>query len=147
MADAIRKLILENLEAALEGVTSLKGFGVGTYLASQVERPFASIIPMEEITEFMPDDIYVEKLTVIARVVVDEGLKDAVYQLEDIVADVHRAIIADLKRGGLADDTVKVGTKWLFVDTQHPQAGADITYQILYSTEEKDPSDINFDIS
>lgn len=145
MADSIRKQIFQNLVAALEGVESLRNAGFGTYELLREDRPFASIIPIEENTDNEPDDIYIERLQVAARVVVDETHQDAGYELEDIMGDVHRAILTDPKRGALAEDTVKIGVKWLFLDREYPRAGADINFLITYSTEEKDPSDINFD--
>lgn len=147
MADSIRKQIFQEIETTLKAVESLRTVGFGSYELLRTVRPAVGILPDEELTENEPDDIYFEQLRFAVRVVVDETHQEAGYELEDLLADVHRAVLADPKRGGLADDTVKVGTKWLFLDQTYPRAGADLNFLVRYQTEEKDPSDSNFDAS
>ena len=146
MADTIQNQILDNIDAALQAVTSLSTVASGTYELYKVQRPAAGVIPDEEITENLPDDIYLERLRVAVRVVVEEEcLGGPRKMLGEIIGDVHRALLSDHTRGGLAMDTVKVGIKWLFLDEHYPRAGADVNFLITYSTEEKEPSSINFD--
>lgn len=147
MADGIRKQIFKKLEEILGAVESLNTAKLGSYELRNVDRPAIGILPDEETTEHLPDDIYLESLRVAIRVVVDEAGDQAGYELEDVLGDVHRALFADRKLGGLADDTVKVGIKWLFLDQVYPRAGADLNVLITYQTEETDPADINFDAS
>ena len=145
MADTIQDRILDDLEETLAAVESLVTVAQGTFELYKVQRPAVGVIPDEETTENEPDDIYIERLRVAIRVVVDEGAERSRKALGQIIGDVHKAVLADPKRGGLASDTVKVGIKWLFLDEHYPRAGADVNFLITYTTEEKDPTVINFD--
>lgn len=143
--DSVRKKIFQNLEAALEGVQALRHRGFGLWIPDDPElgrkqQPSAAVLPIDENSEFLPDEIHVETLKVAIRVVVDQTHQHAGYELEDILGDVHRAVMADLTRGGLADDTRKLGTRWLFLDQTFPQAGADLIFEVKYQTVESDPS-------
>lgn len=145
MADTIQDLILDDIEETLSTVESLVTVAQGTYELYKVSRPAVGVIPDEETTENEPDDIYVERLRVACRIVVEEGAERSRKALGQIIGDVHKALLADPKRGGLAADTVKVGIKWLFLDEHYARAGADVNFLITYSTEEKDPTVINDD--
>lgn len=147
MDDTIQNKILDDMEETLQAVDALAQVASGTFELYKVKRPAAGVIPDEETTENEPDDIYLERLRVAVRVVVDEGAESARKTLGQIIGEVHKAVLADPKRGGYALDTVKVGIKWLFLDEHFPRAGADVNFLIEYSTEEKDPSVINFDAS
>ena len=142
MADTIQNQILEDIHTTLDAVTSLATVADGTFELYKVERPAAGVIPDEEITDDISHDrgIYEEKLRVAIRVVVDEGAASARKTLGEIGGDVHRAMIADPTRGGLAADTLKIGTKWLFLDEHFPRAGFDMSFLITYATDAKDPS-------
>jgi len=145
MADTIQDRILDNVEETLAEVESLVTVAQGTFELYKVNRPAVGVIPDEETTENEPDDIYVERLRIACRIVVDEGAERSRKALGAIIGDVHRAMLTDPKRGGLAADTVKVGIKWLFLDEHYPRAGADVNFLITYTTEEKDPTVINDD--
>jgi hypothetical protein len=144
MADTIQDLILDDIEETLSQVESIVTIAQGTFELYKVSRPAVGVIPDEEVTENMThgpnDDAYLEKLRVAVRVVVDEGAERSRKTLGAIIGDVHKALLVDTKRGGFAADTVKIGTKWLFLDEHYPRAGADINFVITYATEEKDPS-------
>ena len=141
----IRRLIFEKLEEILNTVTAAKEVSFG--LPIEAVFPALGIVPLQEDTENEPDDIYIEVLKIAVRVVVDDNDEAAGYHLEDILADVHRAVLADSKIGGLADNIKKEGTRWGWLDPKYPFAGADLLFEIRYQTEEKDPSDSNFDQS
>jgi len=145
MADTLQNQILDDIDTVLQAVPSLATVASGTFELYKVQRPAVGVIPDEETTENLPDDIYLERLRVAVRVVVDEECDSPRKALGEIIGDVHRAILADHTRSGLAMDTVKVGIKWLFLDEHYPRAGADVNFQITYSTEEKDPSVSNYD--
>lgn len=138
----IRARILDNIEATLQTIEAFRAVGIGTYELLRKERPAAGVIPDEELTEHEPDDIHVERLRVAIRVVVDETHREAGRELEEILGQVHVAMMADMSRGHVALETAKVGVKYLFLDQHYPRAGADMNFMILYSTEEKDPSQL-----
>lgn len=140
MADTIQDQILDNVEETLAAVESLVSVAQGSFELYKVNRPAVGVIPDEETTENEPDDIYVERLRVICRVVVDEGAERSRKALGQIIGAVHAAMLADPKRGGLAADTVKVGIKWLFLDEHYRSAGADVNFLITYAVDEQDPT-------
>lgn len=145
MPDTIQNQIMDDMDAVLETLKTagtLAQVAHGTYELYKVDRPAASVIPDEEITENMihdSDDAYQEKLRVAIRIVVEEGVASARKTLGEIIGDIETAMEADVTRSGLAADTVKVGTKWLFLDEHYPRAGADLNYLITYATQRKDP--------
>jgi hypothetical protein len=114
----------------------------------KVARPAVSVIPLKEITENMThgpdDDAYLEQLQIAIRVVVDDGADRPRKVLDAICGDVHKALLADTKRGGYAANTVKTGVEWGFLDEHYPRAGADVNFLITYATEEKDPTVSSF---
>lgn len=148
MADTVQDRILDNIEETLAAVESVIVVAQGTFELYKVQRPAVGVIPDEETTEDMthgPNDIYLERLRVAVRVVVDEGAERSRKALGQIIGDVHKAMLVDPQRNGLALETAKIGIKWLFLDEHYPRAGADVNFLITYSTQEKDPTMINFD--
>lgn len=138
--DSIRKRIFKNFEAAGKAVASLKSFGFGTFEPNNQHRPAGGFAPSEENTETDPDDISIERLNITTRIVVKEGSEEAGYELEDVLSDFHRAVMADPSRGGVAMNTRKTATRWLFLDQEFPKAGAEIDHEIIYQTAERDPN-------
>jgi hypothetical protein len=48
--------------------------------------------------------------------------------------------MADPTRGGLALNTQLETTRWLFLDREWPQAGADIQLLVMYHRDRKNPA-------
>ena len=146
MADSLRKQILANLEETLKEVESLRHVGFGLWMPEDKPRPTGGILPVRERTTLMESDgLYWQRFTVACRVIVDETHQHAGYELEDVLADVETAVLADPTRGGIADDThlvedPEVSTNWLYLDQTLPQAGADILFEVKYQRQATDPS-------
>src|ERR687891_211050 len=139
--DSIRKLILKDVETALSTVTSLESAKVGRPEHLNFPRPIAGVFPADEDTELEPEDNEVNVLNFVIRVLVDEGDEHALYQLEDVLLDIQRALQVDPTRGGLAEHTRKTGIKYLYVDAEYAKAGADLLYAVRYQSLEQDPAD------
>jgi hypothetical protein len=140
MAESIKERILKNLVDTLNGVQSLLSADLGSYEPTKEQRPAAGVLPENEDTEHHPDNNHLETFDVAIRVVVDESGEAAGWQLEKVLADVHRAVLKDQTRSGLAERTRKLGTRYLFLDQNYPRAGADFRIQIEFQTEAGDPS-------
>lgn len=142
--ESIQKLILKNIEAALGNATSLASVGPGRLDDKQWDRPCAGFFPDDEETALEPESSELNVMNLVVRVLVDEEDEVALYELEDVLMDVEKAIKADPTRGGLAEHTRKTGRHYLYVDRELPRAGADVMFAIRYQTEESDPSQQNF---
>lgn len=140
MAESIRKLIFKNLEETLREDTPLLSVRFGTFDPNKALRPNGAIIPNDDVPEEETDDIEPDNLSVVIRTVVDEDDEKAGYELEDLLAAVEKAVMADPTRGGLAENTRRTRTHWLFLDENHPQAGADTEYEIFYLRKQSDPA-------
>jgi hypothetical protein len=140
MADSIRKQILKDIEAAVLTVDSLVSVGPGRLETMNQDRPAAGIIPIQEDAELITENTDENDFIIFVRVVVDEGAEHALYVLEDVIADVEAAVMSDRSRGGLADDTQRLGPKYLFVDREDPHAGADVRFKIVYQSVAADPT-------
>jgi hypothetical protein len=138
MAETKRLKIIQHLIATAEAIESIKSVGYGSFEVLQKPRPALGILPDDEITERYPDDIYSERAGLACRIAVDEAGDRAGLELERIIGDLHAALLADPTRGGLADDTWKVGIASLFTDQNYPRAGADFKIIVQYQTNEND---------
>lgn len=138
--DSIRKLIFKNIEETLRNNTSLLSVNFGTFDPDKYPKPVGGIIPKDEDSGSEPDDIATERLSVVIRAIVNEDNESPGLELEDILPEIYKTMMADPGRNGLAKDTKKIRTHWLFLDQDFPQAGADVEYEIFYMTKEADPS-------
>ena len=142
--ESIQKLILKDIEAALGNATTLASVGPGRVDDKQWDLPCAGFFPEDEETSLEPESSEVNIMNVVIRVLVKEDDETALYELEDVLLDVEKAIKSDPTRGGLAEHTRKTGRHYLYVDRELPRAGADLLFSIRYQTEESDPSLQNF---
>jgi len=146
MPDSIRKQILMDVEAALNTVAALATAVRGRPEHLNFPRPIAGFFPATEETEQHPDTTELNELNFIVRCLVDESDEQhALYELEDVLLEVEKAVKADPTRGGLAEYTNKTGIKYLYVDAELPRAGADLLFRARYATEESDPTHQNMD--
>jgi hypothetical protein len=150
MPDSIRKQILKNIEDVLGTVAALATVRPGRPEHFNLPRPIACFFPATEDTELHPDATELSELNFIVRCLVDEGEEaddnqHALYQLEDILLEVEKAVKFDPTRGGLAEHTKKTGVKYLYVDAELPRAGADLMFSTRYATEESDPTHQNME--
>lgn len=140
-----RKKIIQHLEQTLKDCQELRAVGVGLWMPSDQDKPTAAVLPVRERKIEEPDGLLWMRFTVAVRVIVDRTHQDAGYELEDLLGVVEDAIVADPKRGGLADDTrlvedPEIATNWLFLAQDYPEAGADLLFDVRYQRQENDPS-------
>lgn len=146
MADSIRKKIFKNIEGSstLGAIASLKTVVFGTFepedVANKPTKPVAGIIPEEDVGESGAKSVSRNELRLFVRIVVDKGADHAGYQLEDEIANIKTKMMVDVTRGGNAMDTKWIKDRWLYLDRDFPQAGADIEYQIDYKSKIEDPT-------
>lgn len=138
----IRDLIFDDLETVLNAVEEITYEGIGDILPDTKRMPQVALIPFTETTE---DDgtepgINIETMTVKIRTLVDQSHQSAGKELGRYLGNIHRAVMADRRRSTLAFYTKKLGTDWLFLAPDHPQAGADLIFEIGYQTAAKNPA-------
>ena len=138
MAEDITALILKNILATLESVTSINAVGLGTFLQTEKPRPHAGVIPGDDSGIHAAPGVRECTFAIRVRLVADEQDEAAVFKLIEARKDAHAALIADRSRGGYAEDTRYLMTRWLFVDPHEPQAGGDMHWEIDYKTKHTD---------
>jgi len=138
MAEDITALILKNILATLESVTSINAVGLGTFLQTEKPRPHAGVIPGDDSGIHAAPGVRESTLAVIIRLLADQEDEEAVFKLIAARLGAHAAMIADRSRGGYAEDTRYLMTRWLFVDQREPQAGGDMHWEIDYKTKHTD---------
>lgn len=110
MADSVRELIEQNVKTTLEGVTIANGYQVNILQVFRYGQPFpatpecpaAQIIPEGETYEPAPHPLYTAKLTLMVALLVEAEVGKVAKAINDILADVTKALMADVTRGGNA---------------------------------------------
>lgn len=139
MAESIRKKILKERLAVLTAMPSLATKLIGTFEPSKLTKPIGAIIPAECASIQGNYGKSKRAWTMHVRVIVDEGIESAGLELEDLLAEVEAAMLVDKTCGGFAESTQIQSTRWLYLDKDYPQAGADIELKIQYETQLGDP--------
>jgi hypothetical protein len=141
MGDTIRKRIFQNLEQTLLGVNDIREVLFGTFEPDHEKLPVCGIIPADDPRdELNAPRVDFRHLHVAIRTIVDQTHQNAGWEYEDLEGIIRVALLADKMRGGLAQDTRVLGTKYLYNDAQFPQAGGELLLEIDYKTAENDPS-------
>jgi len=139
---AIIKLAFKEMEKALADVPSIGRacFGKFEPYSDGAKLPAAGVSPTDEDTTIGPQ-VSLEELHATVQYFVDEVnqngsvKEDAGYDLIDIQADGHRALMALKKKPGtVIGDIRKLRTRWLFLDKELPRAGVEVDYAIDYKT-------------
>lgn len=140
-----RELILQNIETVLQSITIANGYS-NAFTAATVQRwnvnsqpstarPFLVVSAGQESITEGPGTYYSAKLSVIIDVFScqlsdDPQPTDAI--LNSLIADINKALLADITRGGIAIRTVPQDvTPFVAVDDQS-QFGVTIQYEIHY---------------
>lgn len=141
MADSVRKKIFQDWENTLKTLipTFLQTVVFGTFEPSSLIKPVAGFIPEEDLPERGAKSVSRQELRIVTRIVVEDAANVG-YKLEDILAEAEKKVMQDPRRGGFAKDTRYAGTRWLFLDKEYPQAGADLTYIIDFARAIEDPT-------
>lgn len=141
MIESLQKRILQNLVNTLGTIESLNSeVLLGTFLPVKRDLPTIGVIPDEDVPELVTHDALTEcQLRAMVRVVVDRDFQDAQWKLLDLLAEVEAAIMVDPRRGNLAMKTERQRTKFLYLDHDFPEAGADLELLVTYHRHEADP--------
>lgn len=151
MADSIRRLIIEDLVVAVEGMTVAGGyhydwtncFTRGRPSSSDIPAPWCNLITGREAYETIACPKWVRRLPVrlvaIHRVheeTDDEGDEVA----ENLLADLEKLLVVDITRGGNATDTLLVANQLSTPLAVAPEVGCELEVEILYGTALGDPT-------
>jgi hypothetical protein len=139
MADSVEKKVFKDVVAVLGNITSVKTACFGTYEPDNVVRPSAAVVPLDDEPIETPTIKTFESIKFVVRTVVDKADEEAGYELLDVLADIDTAILTDPRRGGFAENTIKRSRRWLYLDKDWPQAGADTEYEAHIKTLTADP--------
>ena len=117
MADTIKTQILANLITAIEGVTEANGYNRTVRAVAReskslatAERDLVFVSSQREVKTFLESSL-VEVTLHVGIACVIEDRSDLAKAVDDIAADIEKAICVDTSRGTLAKDTQVVGTE------------------------------------
>lgn len=147
MADTIRDKIIDNILAALPGITIANGFNndIGVISDGLVnplglpKYPAALILPDSEDPEAGASDVSRRELTVTLRLWV--GAHQTIRKkLGGFIGDVEKKIFEDRRRGGNAVNTIEGPISYIYLQRDQVEAGADVDFIIHYRTKIGDPT-------
>lgn len=153
MADSIRELILQNLESAIKNVKTTNGYN-NNIPDENVKR--GKVVPVD-IREGIPgvfiyvdDDPVVNRelginikthreLKVLLEVWQTSAEVDLPAKINEIEAEVIKAVMVDRKRGGYAIDTALENSEAFYLEGEKRVGGMIITVVISYYHKEANP--------
>lgn len=149
---SVREEVVRNLVSTLEGVTVANGykFDVERVVRGQSMSRRLKVYPsvyVFEITERKvitpeaPLDLYVCQLTVLVIPWLrDPNVPDRFENVNELVADVKKALLVDGTRNGFALSTKLSGNRQKVTDSLEPYGGSQVTVEITYRHLRTDPS-------
>jgi hypothetical protein len=138
----IRKLIRDNIETTLTGLTTTGSnvFASRVYPIQSAKMPGLCVYTSSETIEaqtIKPPRGLIRSLEVSVEAYVESAIADDV--LDGIAAEVEAAMTTDLTRGGNAKDTRLVSFEADFAgDGERPVVVGRFIFEIVYSTQETD---------
>ena len=139
MADTIKTQILANLKAAIEGVTAANGYN---RTVRAVEREAKDLVTAQRDLVYVTSQYETKARPLLnnkVEVVLHVGLACIVEDranlakaVDEIAADVEKAICTDGTRGNLAVDTVVTRVEDHVVADMEPTAGAIMEVEITF---------------
>ncbi len=153
MSISIREKILVNIETTLAGIQGAPTYN-NTFVSGSVQRfkqrgnskavcPCMIITAAPEEKEFGPDPYYTNRFSVGVEVYISQSEEDADDtdpELNSLLDDIIKALMADVTRGGNARETaIKNITPFILIENQ-PYAGLIIEVEILYLHLINDPA-------
>ena len=145
----VKRAVFENLESTLAAITA--GADYYTYVA-RVTRidsvpieltEYPAIILTPSSTDYDPPGD-ATTLAIAGHYRIDATLvirtrTSAVDELENFIRDVHKAILVDITRGGIAIDTRLTSDRVFYpTDIEEPVAIAELSIEIIYRTRRTD---------
>lgn len=139
---SLREGILANLLTVLASITTANGYAttLGTITRGMLAPletsvlPTASLLPVSDEPIYGPQTLR-RQLTITIRVWVDVALANTGPALEALIADVEQALVVDVRRAGLAEDTRETGVQYLYLQSVETLAGVDVSFQVDYKTD------------
>lgn len=145
----VKEAVLANLETTLAGITAGSDYYTSVARVNRIDT-----VPIE-LTEYPaiilvpsgasydpPGDATTLAIAVHYRVeatLVIRARTDAVEKLENFIRDVHKALLVDITRGGLAIDTRLTEDRVYYpTDIEEPVAIAELSIEIHFRTRRTD---------
>jgi hypothetical protein len=155
MADSVRELIMKNIQATLEGVTVDNGFSLTLNAVERVLQrgqsfrpPMALVLegddhPIDETQQDAGGVATARTLEMAIGLIVQqdeaEDARSASEVMNELIADVQRAMQVDVQRGTHAIDTNELGVSDIDVVEGQPALRAALSYRIWYRHLRTDP--------
>lgn len=155
MADSVRELIMKQVQATLQGITVQNGYGHTLQAVERLQQQGqSSQSPMAVILE--GDDRPIDMTSqdsgglamqreldvgIVLEVVQDEAIdaRSASEVMNDLVADVQKAMQVDVSRGGQAMDTEESGIDPILIVEAKKKLLCAMGYRVRYRHLRTDP--------
>ena len=120
--------IMDEMRTTLQGITMANGywFDVGTVVIGRIspvegdQLPIASLLPIQDLPEAGPSSVLRRVFTCTLRLWIDTEAPQAPLHLARFMADVRKAIMADPRRNGLAENTLELAyAYWYQLKPRH----------------------------
>ena len=139
MADTIKTQILSNLITAIEGVTEANGYNRTVRKAAReakdLNTPLRDLVFVSTQFETKDKPLLSDKVEVTLHITIAcvvEDSSDLAKAVDNIAADVEKAICTDVSRGTLAIDTVVTRTEDHVVSDLEPMGSSVMEVEITF---------------
>jgi hypothetical protein len=145
----VKRAVFENLETTLAAITAGSDYYTSVARVTRIDSvpieltEYPAIILTPSSTDYDPPGD-ATTLAIAGHYRIDATLvirtrTSAVDELENFIRDVHKAILVDITRGGIAIDTRLTSDRVFYpTDIEEPVALAELSIEIIYRTRRTD---------
>ena len=145
----VKRAVFENLETTLAAITAGSDYYTSVARVTRIDSvpieltEYPAIILTPSSTDYDPPGD-ATTLAIAGHYRIDATLvirtrTSAVDELENFIRDVHKAILVDITRGGIAIDTRLTSDRVFYpTDIEEPVALAELSIEIIYRTRRSD---------
>lgn len=145
----VKRAVFENLETTLAAITAGSDYYTSVARVTRIDSvpieltEYPAIILTPSSTDYDPPGD-ATTLAIAGHYRIDATLvirtrTSAVDELENFIRDVHKAILVDITRGGIAIDTRLTSDRVFYpTDIEEPVAIAELSIEIIYRTRRTD---------
>jgi hypothetical protein len=145
----VKRAVFENLETTLAAITAGSDYYTSVARVTRIDSvpieltEYPAIILTPSSTDYDPPGD-ATTLAIAGHYRIDATLvirtrTSAVDELENFIRDVHKAILVDVTRGGIAIDTRLTSDRVFYpTDIEEPVAIAELSIEIIYRTRRTD---------
>lgn len=155
MAESVRELIMKQVQATLESITTANGYATTLNAVERLQQggqshrpPMAIVIEGDDVpidrTQQDSGGMATERdleIGIVLEVMQDEEIdaRSASEVMNELIADVQRAMDADVSRGGHALNTEEIDTGAVIVQEGKKKLLCPMAYRIRYRHLRTDP--------